>query len=385
MKSADRLLAYRQEFPILSRKTYLCAHSMGPMPRGVYRAFEEFARQWDEHGIGAWEETWFEMITDNSNVIAKIIHAKPGSVILQPNVTTCMEIILSCMDFSKRRRVISSSESFSSQLYLLKEAERLGARLELVEPRQKGLIDPEDYVKYIDETTCIVFADHVMYQSGQLLNIRPIIERCRRVGAFVLVDGYQAVGTVPVDVTELGVDFYVGGSHKWLLGGAGAAYMYVKPELINKLNPKFCGWMSHNDPFAFAPPPIRRAGGILRFMPSTPPLPSFCAARVGHELILEAGVDAIRAKSLRQTRMIIDLCREAGCDVITPEVGDERGGMVCFKTSSKVERVYEELSRKNFVFDARPRAGIRISPHFYTTDDEICAFFDALNQIKSRL
>jgi kynureninase len=186
----------------------------------------------------------------------------------------------------------------------------------------------------------------------------------------VVLDAYQSAGTVPFNVKELNVDFAVGGSVKWLCGGPGAGYLYVRPDLQAKLEPKTTGWMAHEAPFAFEGGPIRYAHNITRFLHGSPSIPALYAAKSGYSIINEIGVERIRAKSTRQTARLIELAEDAGFRVTSPRNPEERGGTITVALEHAAS-VTKELIRREFIVDYRPGAGIRISPHFYTKDEEL--------------
>jgi kynureninase len=367
----DDLLRYRREFPGLDRMIHLISHSLGAMPRGVRDRLREFADLWEARGIRAWEEKWWDMPVTTGNKVARILGAPDGSVVMHQNVSVAQSVLLSCFEFSGRRnKVVYSALNFPSVMYVHEARRPEGARIEMV-PSDDGFTVPlERMLAAIDEETLLVPISHVIFKSGFLQDARAITEKAHRVGARVILDVYQSAGTVPLDVTALGVDFAVGGSVKWLCGGPGAGYLYVRPDLIPELRPKVTGWMAHAAPFAFEPGPIRYSAGVTRFLHGSPQVPCFYAAEAGYDLTLEIGAERIRAKSLRQTRRLMELCDEAGFPVRGARGDPERGGMVVVDVPHGAE-VARELLRREILVDYRPGAGIRLSPHYYTSDDEI--------------
>jgi kynureninase len=222
----------------------------------------------------------------------------------------------------------------------------------------------------IDEETLLVPISHVLFKSGFLQDARAITERAHEVGAMVVLDTYQSAGTVPFSVKELNVDFATGGSVKWLCGGPGAGYLYVRPDLQTRLEPRTTGWMAHEAPFAFESGAIRYAPGIARFLHGSPAIPALYAAESGCRIINEIGVENIRAKSVRQTTRLIELAREAGFHVTSPVHAAQRGGTITI-ADEHAAAITAELIRREFIVDYRPGAGVRVSPHFYTTDEEL--------------
>lgn len=367
----DELLRYRDEFPGLERMVHLISHSLGAMPRGVRDRLGEYADLWEQRNIRAWAEKWWDMPVTTGDKLAHILGAPEGSVVMHQNVSVAQSVLLSCFDFSgKRNKIVYSELNFPSVMYVYEARRDLGARIEVV-PSEDGFTIPlERMLEAIDETTLLVPISHVIFKSAYLQDARAITEKAHRVGAKVVLDCYQSAGTVPFRLVDLGVDFAVGGSVKWLCGGPGAGYLYVRPDLAGTLRPKVTGWMAHAAPFAFETGPIRYAEDATRFLHGSPQVPCFYAAEAGYDLILEIGVGRIREKSLRQTRRLMALCEEAGLAIRGPRNDDERGGMVVVDVPHGAQ-VTRELLRRDILVDYRPGAGVRISPHFYTRDEEI--------------
>lgn len=369
-READPLLSWRAEFPILETCTYLASHSLGAMPGAVYGQLREYADQWAREGVVAWER-WLPMVTATGDLLGEIIGAGKGEVLMLPNVSAAQSIIASSLDFSPpRNKVIYTSLNFPSVHYVWQAQKSRGARVEVI-PSEDGVsVPPERIIDAIDEETLLLPLSHVYFRSSTLQDVGPIIEAAHRKGAWVLLDSYQAVGTVPVDVGALEVDFLTGGSVKWLCGGAGAAYLYARKETAERFEPLSTGWFSHARPFDFDMDGMEYAGGVKRFMGGTPSVPSLYTARAGYEIIREIGVDRIREKSSRQTGRLIEGALEMGLTVNTPLEPGRRGGSVSVDFPGAGE-AHEEMIRRGFICDYRPEAGIRISPHFYTADEEI--------------
>ena len=367
----DALLAWRSEFPILAHTTYMISHSLGAMPRRAAARMAEYAGTWASRGIRAWEEGWWEMPIAVGDLIGAIIGAGKGEVVMQQNVSVCQSIVTSCFDWSGRRnKLVTDGLNFPSNDYVYHGLARQGARIVPV-PSPDGMTLPVDLVlKAIDDETQLVSVSHVAFRSSYLQDLAAITERAHAAGAMVVADLYQSAGTVPVNVRELGVDFATGGSVKWLCGGPGAGYLYVRRDLRDTLNPAATGWMAHEEPFAFEGGPIRYARNEFRFLNGTPNIPSLYAARSGYEIVNEIGVPAIREKSIRQTTRLIELADEAGIRVNTPRNPARRGGVVILDVPNGKE-VTRELIRREVLVDYRPGAGIRIAPHFYTSDEEL--------------
>lgn len=371
MEFMDPLLAWRPEFPTLEHTVHLISHSLGAMPRRTRDRLAEYADAWSSRGIRAWEEGWWEMPITVGNLIARIIGADEGEVVMLPNVSIAQSIVNSCFDWSgKRNKIVTEELNFPTNLYLYHALERQGAKVETV-PSGDGITVPlERMLAAIDDRTLLVSASHAIFKSAYLQDLAAIARRAHDVGAYVVADIYQSAGTVPLNVHEMDVDFAVGGSVKWLCGGPGAGYLYVRSDLRPRLEPRVTGWVAHQRPFAFETGAIEYADDGFRFLNGTPAIPALYAARSGYEIILEVGVANIRAKSLRQTDLLIGLATEAGFRINTPRNAAERGGTVVVDVPDG-QGIVKELLRRDILVDYRPGAGIRIAPHFYTKDEEI--------------
>ena len=367
----DPLLVWRDEFPVLQDTVYLISHSLGAMPKRARTRLNEYADVWSTRGVRAWEEGWWEMPVAVGDLVAPIIGAGPGEVTMQPNVSISQAVIHSCFDWSgKRNKIVSEELNFPSNLYNFHQLESLGARV-VTAPSADGVTVPLDrMLAAIDEETLLVSISHVIFKSSFIQDVRAITERAHKVGAMVAADIYQSAGTLPVNVREWGVDFATGGSVKWLCGGPGAGYLYVRRDLWDSLRPKMTGWAAHRQPFAFDAGEIDFAGDAFRFLQGTPGIPALYAARSGYEIVNEVGVANIRAKSMRQTARLIALADEAGFAVRCPRDADARGGTVTLDVPNGRE-VTNELVRRGILVDYRPGAGIRIAPHFYSKDEEV--------------
>jgi kynureninase len=370
------LIAYRERFPILADTTYLISHSLGPMPAEAERRLAHYAQTWNTRGIRAWGEGWWDLSSTVGDHVARLIGAPPGSTVMHQNVTIAEAVVLSCFRLDgERRRIVYEEDNFPSVRYLYQAQRERGAEI-VVCP------DEEAIVAAIDERTLLVPISHVVFKTGRIQDVEPIISRAHEVGAHVVLDAYQSVGTVPLDVAALGVDFAVGGSVKWLCGGPGAAWLYVRPDLHERLEPTLVGWQAHARPFAFEPE-LEYASGAARFLTGTPNVPALHAATAGYDIVEEVGVERIRANSLRQTELLIGLLDDAGFEVVSPREPKRRGGSVVVRTPD-FQAVHAELEAREILCDFRPDAGLRFGPHFFTTDEEIELTVAALREIVGR-
>lgn len=376
----DPLLRERERFPILSRTNYLISNSLGAAPAAVAESLQGYFEAWATRGVRAWEEGWWTLAAELGDRLAPLIGAGRGEVVFQPNVTLAHAVVFSAFTFrGTRPRVVTDAMHFPSLLYLLDGLRPEGAEVVVVPSDDGVTVDTQRLVEAIDERTAFVNVSHVLFKSAYIHEVEAIAERARRVGAVSIVDGYQAVGTMPVDVEALGVDVYIGGCLKWLCGGPGAAFLWVRPELRDRLGPRLTGWMSHERPFAFEPQLDRRPDA-WRFLHGTPSIPALCAARPGLEIVRRVGVGAIRAKSERQTARLLALAEARGYHCTTPSHPSRRAGTVALQVDHGYE-VSQGLKALDILCDYRPGAGIRLSPHFYTRDDELDAAIDAIDEI----
>jgi len=378
---ADELLRYRSEFPILDRTTYLISNSLGAMPRGVYDAMQGYADMWATRGVRAWEERWWMLAAEVGDEIGVLLNAPKNSVSTHQNVTTCQAVVASCFDFSgTRNKVVYSDMNFPSVMYFWEAHQAQGACVHMVKTDDGITLPTQRLLDAIDEQTLLVPISHVIFRSAYINDAAAIIEKAHKVGAMVVLDTFQSLGTVPVDVQKLNVDFACGGVLKWLCGGPGVAYLYVRPDLGKKLQPTLTGWTAHENPFAFEIGPNRYTEPPYRFMNGTPHIPALEAARPGVKMIAEVGVERIREKSKRQTTKLMQMAEERGWKVNTPRDPEIRGGTVSIDMPDSKD-VCRELLNREILVDWRPKAGVRMSPHFYNTDSELETAINAVEEI----
>jgi kynureninase len=366
----DELLKWRGEFPILERTTYMISNSLGAMPRGVYDEMRAYADSWGERGVRAWEEGWWEMAVNVGDKIAPLIGAGQGEISLHQNVTLIQAVISSCFDFrGPRNKVVLTDLEFPSIQYFYHEQRRNGARVELVPSGDPVRFDLNRFLDAIDETTLLVPISQVLFRSAYIVDSRAIIEKAHRVGAHVILDLFQAAGAIPVDVRGLGADFACGGVLKWLCGGPGVGYLYVREDLRTKLQPAIAGWLAHRRPFAFETGAIDAREDSFRYLNGTPHIPALYACQPGLDILNKAGIGAIREKSMRMTARLFDGAKAHGWRVNTSENPAERAGTVSVECPHAAE-VCRELLAREILVDYRPKAGVRLSPHFYNREEE---------------
>jgi kynureninase len=367
----DPLLAFRPEFPILERTAYLVSNSLGAMPRGVAERLAEYVDEWATLGVRAWAQRWWELPVTVGDEIAPLIGASAGEVAMLPNVTIAQSVVLSALDYAApRTRIVMTDLDFPSVRYAYDHlAARLGAEIIAI-PSDDGIsIDTERLIDAIDERTRLVCISHVLFRSAYIVDVAAVCRRAHDVGAVVSLDAFHSVGVMPVDVKAVGADFLTGGVLKWLCGGPGGCFLYVAPDVGARSRPSLTGWQAHSHPFAFANE-MEYATGAWQWLNGTPCIPALFAAMEGPRLIRKAGVQNIRAKSVRQTTRLIELADGHGYPISAPRDSVHRGGTVAFDVPHAYE-VAQALLAEDVLVDYRPNAGIRVAPHFYTTDDEL--------------
>jgi kynureninase len=369
----DDLLSYRDDYPVLARSTYLASHTLGAMHRRTPERHAEFTRLWAEQGVVAWEE-WAPEVRRVADVVGSLVGAPAGTTVMRQNVADLLGDVVSALDWrGERNRVVTSDLEWPGSLHTWSQLPRWGGE-PVVVPAQGIELDLDAMVKAIDERTLAVECSHVLFRTSTLNDVRPLIERAHEVGALAIVDGYQAAGTVPVDVVDLGVDVYLGGSVKYLSGGPGNGWMYVRPGL--DLEPVTTGWFGQRSPFDFDPD-NHYAEGVSRFTGGTPGVPAHYGAGPAYETLAEIGMQRIRERSLSMTQPLLEAAVELGFTVRSPHDPDKRGGHVTIDPGDS-QRVHDALHAQGFVVDHRPGVGIRVSPHFYNSLDEAMACLAAM-------
>lgn len=377
----DPLLHWRAEFPILQDTNYLISNSLGAMPRAVYDSLRAYADTWATRGVRAWGEGWWDMNVRVGDKVAGIIGAPPNTVSMHQNISIAQGILLTCFDYSgPRNKVVIEEGIFPSVYYALSGMLPSNIEVEMIKSDDGIRIDVQKIIDAIDERTLLVPISHVLFRSAYILDVKAVIEKAHSVGAIVILDGYHATGIIPVDVTELNVDFYLSGVLKWMCGGPGGVFLYARPDHLKTVQPKLTGWMAHKRPFAFEVDEIDFRDDAFRFLNGTPAIPSLYANEPGIDVIAQVGVDNIRRKSMRQTSLLIELALAAGYEVNSPMEPEQRAGTVSVNCSHSYE-VSRELLARNVLVDYRPNVGIRIAPHFYNTDAEVHAVVDTIGSI----
>jgi kynureninase len=386
------LARWRDEFPILSRSVYMISNSLGAMPRQTARNLAEYADTWATRGVRAWEERWWEMPSEVGGKIARVIGAPSGTVSMHENVTTAQMVALSCVRPSQtRKRIVCLAMDFPSMIYLYRAQQAAGFELCVVPAEDDLTVSTDRVLEAIDESTAVVAFSHVLFRTSYIMDAAAIVSRARRVGAITVLDTYQSAGIIPVDVESLGVDFAVGGCLKWLCGGPGNAFLYTRPDLLKTAKPSFTGWLSRAHPFDFdieeadlhvpSPDPAAVEAGTpesgsrvrldaMHMMNGTPSIPAYYAALAGLDIINAVGVDRIREASCAMTKRLLALVDEYGFTSAASRAPDRLAGTVAVNVPDAL-LVSRTLKARDVVVDFRPPVGVRISPHFYNTMEEI--------------
>ncbi|HET9478037.1 MAG TPA: aminotransferase class V-fold PLP-dependent enzyme [Pyrinomonadaceae bacterium] len=363
----------RNEFPTLASGIHLLSHSLGPVPRRVRQSMMAYCDAWEHHtSEDAWATTWWQLSRRVGDRIARILGGAPASVQIQPNASIALATVASCFDFpsGRRSKVVTTALDFPSMEYIWDAQRELGARVEVIKSNDGISVPLEKILQAIDDETCLVALAHTSYRSSYRIDVPAVVERAHANGALVLLDVYQSAGVLPLHAADWKVDFLIGGTIKWLCGGPSCGYLYVRPDIQKDLRPRLTGWVAHDAPFEFAAAPMRYARSVRRFAQGTPSIPALYSAIPGLDIIESVGVTQIAAESQRRMQLMIDFARERGWTINTPLDVERRGGSVMIGVDD-AKSVSEQLAERRVFVDWRPGAGLRISPHFFNTDEEV--------------
>lgn len=365
---------WRGEFPILERTTYLNSCSLGALSHRALARIDTFHEEWHTYGASAWYETWMGRLAELRARVGAMVGAGDGEIALAASTSAALSVLGSAFDYSKRSRVVVAELDFPTVAYQW----MVRPDVELIRvPSDDGVsIDPERMAAAIDDRTAIVSISHVFFTTGAIQQMQPIAEAARRHGAFFIIDAYQSAGQVPIDVTALGADALVTGPLKWLLGGPGLAYLYVRDEWLHALHPTITGWFAARAQFDFDIHDFAFKEDARRFELGTPALPTVHSALGGQDIIDQIGVVAIRERNSTLTEHLLVRLEEAGLGFRGAADASARSALVMIPHDDPATAV-RRLADHDIIVDARP-GYVRVSPHFYNTHDEIDRFVQVL-------
>jgi selenocysteine lyase/cysteine desulfurase len=365
---AHPLARYRSEFPIFRDKTYLNTCSLGALGERTRRRVTEFLDVWQQRGASAWYDVWWTALADLRARYARLVNAPPEAVALAPSISVAISAVAEALDYARRPRVVITSLDFPTVAYQWLAKRPRGVEVVVVESPDQVSVPVEAIARAVDERTALVATSHVYFTSGAIQDIGAVAVAAHAKGALCLIDAYQAVGQVPVDATAAGVDFLTAGGLKWLLGGPGIVFLYVRPDLARRLAPQIAGWFGHKDQFAFDARVLERHDDARRFELGTPALAAVHAQHGGLDYIEEIGIPAIRAVSAALTEDLIARARERGFRPNVAARAADRSAIVMLPAPDPAALV-RQLAAADIVADARP-GHVRLSPFFYNLQDD---------------
>src|SRR5437764_15483269 len=373
------LLAYRAEFPILQRKTYLNSCSLGALSLRSMRNIEQFMEMWSEWGAHAWYEIWLGEIAKARQTFAKLIRAQPHEVAIAPNVSVALSSIATALDYSERNKVVLADMDFPTLPYQWLAKKRLGVKCHFVESPDRIYTPPELFEQEVDSKTALVATSRVFFTSGYIQDVRAIADIAHKNGAYVLIDDYQGTGQIPINVVTQDIDFLVTGTLKWLMGGPGLAFVYIREGLIPQLQPTITGWFGHREQFKFKTREFEFRDDAARVEMGTPAVPTIYTANGGLDIVQEISVEQICERTRYLTNDLIAQAREHGWKVRAPLEPEQRSSIVMLEIEHP-EEVVKALVARNIITDSRPGL-LRISPYFYNTIEENALVIGAIAEI----
>ncbi|MBV9707282.1 MAG: aminotransferase class V-fold PLP-dependent enzyme [Chloroflexi bacterium] len=373
------LLDYRAEFPILQHKTYMNSCSLGALSLRSIQGMTEFMETWNDWGAHAWYEIWLAEVAKARQKFATIIGAQPHEVAIAPNVSVALSSIASALDYDERNNVVLADMDFPTLAYQWLAKERLGVECRFVHSADQVYVPPELFEQKVDSKTALVATSRVFYTSGYIQDIRSIADIAHKNGAYILVDDYQATGQLPINVVAQDIDFLVTGTLKWLMGGPGLAFVYIREGLLPLLKPTIAGWFGHRDQFAFKTQEFEFRPDAMRVELGTPAMSAVYAANGGLDMVLEISVERICERTRYLTNDLVARARERGWNVHTAQVPEQRSSIVMLALEQPQQLVTELIAR-NIITDSRPGL-LRISPYFYNTVEENAIVIDVIAEL----
>jgi len=373
------LVAYRSEFPILQRKTYLNSCSLGALSNRAMQGMAEFMEMWNEWGAHAWYEIWMGEIAKVRKKFAKIIGAQVHEVAIAPSVSAALSSLATALDYSKRNNVVMADMDFPTLAYQWLVKERLGVECRFVESLDRIYTPPELFESKVDSQTALVATSRVFFTSGYIQDVRAVADIAHKHEAYILIDDYQGTGQIPIDVVKMDIDFLVTGTLKWLMGGPGLAFVYVREGLVPQLQPTIAGWFGHREQFKFKTREFEFRSDAARVEMGTPAVPTIYTANAGLDIVREIGVERICERTRFLTNDLIARARERGWTIRAPQEPDRRSSIVMIEVDHP-EEVVETLIGRNIITDSRPGL-LRVSPYFYNTIEENALVIDTIAEV----
>ena len=375
--------AWRAEFPIAERLIYLNSCSLTPLPKRGAKALEEYARTWTELGGRAWYQHWVGLLDDLRADFASVLGADPDEVALEPAVSAALVTIASSFDYSKRNKVVVSDIDFPTDGHTWLALERQGVEVEFVHSPDGVTVPLELFERAVDDRTALVCTGHVYYTSGYIQDVTRLADICHRKGAALVVDAYQSIGAIPFDVHASGVDFLVGGTLKWLMGGPGMAFLYARRDRIAGARPSAIGWWAMRDPFTFDVQHVDLAPTARRFEYGTPAVAAAYTARAGIELLREVGIETVRARHKLLSQRLVDGALAQGWALGCVRDAEQRTPIVTLRHPEPAV-VVDALRASGCIVDHRPGL-VRLSPHHFNTEDEMDRTLDLLAPLRAKV
>jgi kynureninase len=372
---------WRDEFPITRDLVYLNNCSLTPLPRSGRERIDRFAHEWTVLAGRAWYDHWIGEYEALRSDIAGVLGAAVDEIAIEPNVSAGLVGIASTLDYAKRPKVVVSDLDFPTDGHAFLAVADRGARVEFVRSPDRVRMPLELFERAVDERTAAVCTGHVYYTSGWIQDLRALAEICHRSGALLVVDAYQSIGAFPFDVHAAGVDYLVGGTLKWLMGGPGIAFLYAKGDVARRARPSAVGWWGVQDPFAFDVEHLAYGAGARRFEYGTPAVAAIYAARAGIALLESVGVATVRERHMALSQRLVDGALAQGWSLRCPRDAAQRTTIVTLE-HPEPQRVVDRLRADGVICDSRPGL-VRLSPHYFNTDDEIDRSLELLAPLRA--
>jgi len=362
------LAKYRGEFPIFRDSVYLNTCSLGALGERSRRKVAEYLDLWQSRGASAWYDVWWEALGDLRTRYGRIVNATPGDIALAPSISVALSAVAESLDYRRRPKVVTTSLDFPTVAYQWLAKARSGVELVVVESPDRVSVPVEAIARAVDDRTALVVTSHVYFTTGAIQDIKRIAEVAHGHGALCLIDAYQSVGQIPVDVQDAGVDALVAGGLKWLLGGPGIVFLYVRQAVARALEPRISGWFGQREQFSFDPRALTFHDDARRFEMGTPSLAAVYAQLGGLEYIEEIGIPAIREATAALTEDLIATVRAAGFKPKVAAEPERRSGIVMIPVPDPAASV-RHLAAGGVIADSRP-GHVRFSPFFYNVQDD---------------